>query len=138
MAEGRFAGKVALVTGGSRSIGLAIAQMFAREGAAVAITGTNAGTLDAAAKGVRAATGAQCIACPANVAVAAEIQGAVQRTTSELGGIDILVNNAGITRDGLLLRMDEAQWDAVLDVNLKGTYHATKAVLRPLVKKRAG
>lgn len=138
MAEGRFGGKVALVTGGSRSIGLAIAQMFAREGAAVAITGTNPETLDAAAKGVRDATGGQCIACPGNVAVAAEIQGAVQRAASELGGIDILVNNAGITRDGLLLRMDEEQWDAVLDVNLKGTYHATKAVLRPLVKKRAG
>jgi 3-oxoacyl-[acyl-carrier protein] reductase len=136
--DARFVGKAALVTGGSRSIGRAIARALTRGGARVAIVGTHAETLERVAAEIGAETGGSCIACPANVAVPAEVQSAVQKTVAEFGSVDILVNNAGITRDGLLLRMDEAQWDIVLDVNLKGTYNCTKSVLRYMAKKRWG
>ncbi len=134
-----FAGRNVFVTGGSRSIGAAVAAWFAQRGASVAILGTRPDTIEAAAAELRAATGSTVLACAANVAVPAEVVAAVAQAEAAFGsGIDVLVNNAGITKDGLLLRMDEAQWDTVLDVNLKGTYNCTKAVLRNMMKKKAG
>ena len=139
MSAQEFAGKNVFITGASRSIGAAMAAYFARRGAAVAIVGTKQDTIDAAAETLRAATGAAVVSYAANVAVPAEVLEAVQKAEAAFGsGIDVLVNNAGITKDGLLLRMDEEQWDAVLDVNLKGTYNCTKSVLRNMMKKRAG
>ncbi len=139
MSEREFAGKNVFVTGASRSIGEAVARYFAARGAAVAIVGTKQETIEAAASQLRADTGATVVPCACDVADTAAVQAMVQQAEAALGsGIDILVNNAGITKDGLLLRMDEAQWDTVLDVNLKGTYNCTKAVLRNMMKKKAG
>lgn len=131
-------GKVALVTGGSRGIGRAAAEALARQGAAVAVL---AGQDRAAAEETAAAVealGASAIALQANVSDPAAVQGVLKTTVERLGRIDILVNNAGITRDGLLMRMDEASWDAVLDVNLKGAFLCTRAVLTPMVRQRSG
>lgn len=131
-------GKVALVTGGSRGIGRAAAEALAREGAAVAVL---AGQDRAAAEETAAAVeahGAKALALQADVSDPAAVQEVLKATVAQLGRIDILVNNAGITRDGLLMRMDEASWDAVLDVNLKGAFLCTRAALAPMVRQRSG
>jgi len=131
-------GRVAVVTGGGRGIGRAIAVALAREGAHVAVAVSR--DLDAA-ESVAAEVrdlGRQAIARRADVAAAEEAEALVAAAVAELGKIDILVNNAGITRDGLLMRMSDDDWDAVLDVNLKGTFHCTRAALRRMVRQRSG
>ncbi|MHB1159253.1 MAG: 3-oxoacyl-[acyl-carrier-protein] reductase [Chloroflexota bacterium] len=130
--------KVALITGGSRGIGRAIALRLAREGVAVVV---NYVSSEGAAREIVdqvQAQGGRALAVRANVAVAAEAEAMVERVIGEFGRLDILVNNAGITRDGLLMRMSEQDWDAVLDTNLKGSYACTKAALRPMMKRRYG
>ena len=131
-------GKCALVTGASRGIGRAVALKLASEGAKVAL---NFAGNEAAANEVRQeieAAGGQAILVKADVANEAAVQEMVQKTADAFGRIDILVNNAGITRDGLLARMKEEDWDAVLSTNLKGVFLTTKAVAKLMMKQRAG
>lgn len=131
-------GKCALVTGASRGIGRAVALKLASEGAKVAL---NFAGNEAAAEAVKQeieAAGGEAILVKANVADETAVQEMVQKTTDAFGRIDILVNNAGITRDGLLARMKEEDWDAVLSTNLKGVFLATKAVAKVMMKQRAG
>jgi 3-oxoacyl-[acyl-carrier protein] reductase len=129
--------QVALVTGGARGIGLAIALRLAENGAKVAIvditeTGTNA------AREIERTTGRATTFVQADISKEDEARAAVSAVESALGSVDILVNNAGITRDGLALVMSEADWDAVLAVNLKGAFLMSKAVLRGMIKRRRG
>lgn len=130
--------KVALVTGASRGIGRAVAIKLAQNGADVVVN--YSGSEAAAQETVDAivALGRKAIKIKANVANAEEVAAMVEETHKEFGHIDILVNNAGITRDGLLMRMKDEDWDAVMDINLKGVYLVTKAVSKIMMKQRAG
>lgn len=131
-----LSGKVAVVTGGSRGIGEAIATRLYDCGAHVAsIDIDEAGAKESAAKLTR--TG-KSIGLGADVSNAEQIASAIAEAEAALGPIDILVNNAGLTRDGLLIRMSEADWDLVLDVNLKGPFLATKIVGQKMMKRRSG
>jgi len=130
-------GKTALVTGAARGIGRAIAEQLAVEGADLAICDLQADWLeDTAAAVTGLGRRALCIAVDVSDSEGASV--AVERTVKEFGRLDILVNNAGITRDGLLVRMSEEDWDAVLDINLKGAFLFTKAAARPMMKQRCG
>src|SRR5687768_12042073 len=131
-------GKVALVTGASRGIGRAIALVLAGSGAAVIVN--YRGQAEAAAEVVARieAAGGRATAVQADVSQAADVERLVKATTDTYGSLDILVNNAGITRDNLLLRMKDDEWDSVIDTNLRGTYLLTKAVLRPMMRARWG
>lgn len=131
-------GKVALVTGGSRGIGRAIALKLAENGADVAI---NYAGNTAAAEEVKAAIeqmGRKALLIQCSVADTDGVQAMVNQVVKELGRLDILVNNAGITRDGLLMRMKEADWDDVMNTNLKGVYNCSKAVMRIMMKQKSG
>lgn len=131
-------GKVALVTGGSRGIGRAIALKLAENGADVAI---NYAGNTAAAEEVKAAIeqmGRKALLIQCSVADTDGVQAMVNQVVKELGRLDILVNNAGITRDGLLMRMKEADWDDVMNTNLKGVYNCSKAVMRTMMKQKSG
>ena len=131
-------GKVALVTGGSRGIGRAIALKLAKNGADVAI---NYAGNTAAAEEVKAAIeqmGRKALLIQCSVADTDGVQAMVNQVVKELGRLDILVNNAGITRDGLLMRMKEADWDDVMNTNLKGVYNCSKAVMRTMMKQKSG
>ncbi|MFN8239585.1 MAG: 3-oxoacyl-[acyl-carrier-protein] reductase [Bacteroidales bacterium] len=133
-----LAGKTALVTGASRGIGKEIALLFAREGADVAITNiTDDEEFKSAVKEIQL-LGVKSKGYVFNVAKFDESQTAVNQVISDFGKIDILVNNAGITRDTLLMRMTEDQWDAVIAVNLKSVFNLTKAVLQPMIKQKGG
>jgi len=126
-------GKVALVTGASRGIGKAIALRLAQAGAKVACVATEAGRAEESAQACQAVTpGAKAYGC--DVADTAAVQALVDAVQKEMGGLDILVNNAGITRDQLMLRMSEEDFDRVIEVNLKGTWNFCKAASRPLMK----
>ncbi len=130
--------RVALVTGGSRGLGRAVAIKLAERGAAVVV---NYSKSQSEAESVVAAiqeAGGRALAAGGDVSLSGQADAMVQAAISSFGRIDILVNNAGITRDELLLRMSEAQWDQVMSVNLKGAFFCTKAVLRPMMKQRWG
>ncbi len=130
-------GRIAIVTGAARGIGQAIAVKLASEGADVALCDVQTDWLAETAEKVRAlGRRAECFAV--DVSKAEAVQGAVEQVAKAFGRIDILVNNAGITKDGYLARMSEADWDAVLSVNLKGSFLFTKAVSRLMMKQRAG
>ncbi len=131
-------GKVAFVTGGSRGIGKAIVLALASAGADVAIN--YAGNLTAAEEVAAQVTamGRKVILVQGDVANTATATEMIEKVVTELGKIDILVNNAGITRDGLLVRMKEEDWDAVLTTNLKGVFNCTKAAAKHMMKQRAG
>jgi 3-oxoacyl-[acyl-carrier protein] reductase len=130
-------GKIALVTGAAQGIGRDIALALATDGADVAICDVN---LEAAQKtaGDIEAKGRKSLALKANVAASAEVTAMIDQVVEKFGRIDILVNNAGITRDGLILRMKDEDWDLVLDINLKGSFLCTKAALKYMSKQRGG
>ena len=130
-------GKCAVVTGAARGLGQAIAVKLAEAGADVALCDLQAEWLEDSAAQVRA-LGRRAEAYGVNVADGESVAAGVKAIEADFGKIDVLVNNAGITKDGLLMRMSEADWDAVLDVNLKGTFLCTKAVMRGMMKQRSG
>ena len=127
-------GKTAFVTGSTRGIGFAIAQALHKAGAKVAIVGRDRAKAEAVA--TQLGQGAAGFAC--DVAVGSQVEAAIAETEKTLGPIDILVNNAGLTRDNLILRMSEEEWDAVLAANLKGAYFTIKAVTKGMMKRRSG
>lgn len=129
--------KTALVTGSARGLGQAIALKLAEAGADVALCDLDAAWLEETAGKVRA-LGRRAECYGVNVAEGESVAAGVKAIEGDFGKIDILVNNAGITKDGLLMRMSEADWDAVLNVNLKGTFLCTKAVMRGMMKQRSG
>ena len=130
--------QVVLVTGGSRGIGKSVALACAREGARVIIN--YAGNVKAAEETVKEISdlGQKCLAIQADISKLADVERLIEEATAEFGKIDVLVNNAGITRDGLLMRMKEEDWDAVIETNLKGVFLCTKAVIRGMMKQRTG
>lgn len=132
-----LANQVAVVTGAGRGIGRAIALRFAAAGADVACVSRTAENAEKAAAEVRAA-GRKAWALAVDVADAGAVAAAAERILAEVGRVDILVNNAGVTRDGLLMRMSEADWDTVVDTNLKGAFLFTKALTRAFAKQRTG
>lgn len=133
----KLEGKVAVVTGGARGIGKAICDRLAEEGAKLAIADIMLDVAEATAAEYRT-KGIVAEAFKVNVAVAQECDEMVKAIVEKLGGIDILVNNAGLTRDGLMVRMSEQDWDLVIDVNLKGTFNLTKASFKPLSRSGNG
>ncbi|QXE03066.1 3-oxoacyl-[acyl-carrier-protein] reductase [Terribacillus sp. DMT04] len=131
-------GKAALVTGASRGIGREIALELARKGANVAVNYSGSKEkAEAVAEEIRA-LGQESIVIQANVAEEDSVKAMVKQTIEAFGSLDILVNNAGITRDNLLMRMKEEEFDAVIQTNLKGVFLCTKAVTRQMMKQRAG
>ena len=132
-----LSGKVALVTGAARGIGRAIAEQLADEGANIALCDLQAEWMDEAAQAIEQ-KGRKVLRVAADVSQSADVDKAVAAVIEQCGRIDILVNNAGITKDGLLMRMSDEQWDQVLAVNLRGTFLFTRAVSRPMMKQRSG
>lgn len=134
----RLEGRVAVVTGGTRGIGRAICERLAAEGAKVVVnyraSAEEAEEVVAAIK----AKGGEAMAIQGDVSDAAQAEALIQKTIESYGKVDILVNNAGTTRDTLLMRMSEEDWDIVLDTNLKGTFHTCRAVQRHMMKNRYG
>lgn len=130
--------KVSMITGAARGIGKAIAVLFAREGSDLAICDVDQGALDATKSEIEKSTGRKVLAEKVDVTSLKEVEEFAKKTLDNFGNLDILVNNAGITRDNLLLRMSENEWDAVLNVNLKGAFNCIKAVTRPMMKQRGG
>src|SRR2546427_36801 len=134
---GQLSNQVAVVTGAGRGIGRGIALKFAAEGADVVCVSRTAENSEKVANEVRA-LGRQAWAHAVDVSVSADVTASAENILAEAGRVDILVNNAGVTRDGLLLRMSEQDWDTVLDTNLKGAFLFTKAFTRSFIKQRSG
>ena len=130
-------GKVGLVTGAAQGIGKAIAFILAQAGADIVVSDINLEKAEATSKEM-VTLGRRTMAVRANVAVLDEVEKMVQTIIDRFGQIHILVHNAGIARDKLLLRMTEEDWDQVVDINLKGTFNCTKAVIRHMSKQRSG
>ncbi|HKL27170.1 MAG TPA: 3-oxoacyl-[acyl-carrier-protein] reductase [Desulfuromonadales bacterium] len=130
-------GKVALVTGASRGIGRAVAFELVRQGAQVAVSARNGELLDALVAEIIAA-GGEAMGVAGDIGLAADADRLVEQAVNKFGRADILVNNAGITRDGLLLRMKDEDWDAVLETNLKGAFLCTRAVARVMTRQKSG
>jgi 3-oxoacyl-[acyl-carrier protein] reductase len=130
-------GKIALVTGAAQGIGRDIALALAEDGADVAICDVNLEAAQKTATDIES-KGRKSLAVKANVASADDVTAMVDQTVQKLGRLDILVNNAGITRDGLILRMKDEDWDLVLSINLKGAFLCTKSALKYMTKQRTG
>jgi 3-oxoacyl-[acyl-carrier protein] reductase len=129
--------RIAIVTGGSRGIGAAIVQKLAQDGCHVVTVARNLEKLNEIVTGITSAGGsAQAVAC--DVADAKALAGAIEKIADAHGRIDVLVNNAGITKDGLFLRMDDADFDSVIDTNLKSAFVATRAAARYIMRAKAG
>jgi len=131
-------GRVALVTGSTRGIGRAIATALASAGARVAVTGRDQGKADDAAAEIAAATGVEVRGYGADVSEVAQATALVDRVEKDFGQLDILVNNAGLTRDNLLMRLKDDDWDAVLNANLRGAFATCRAASRGMMKRRWG
>ncbi|MDD5561884.1 MAG: 3-oxoacyl-[acyl-carrier-protein] reductase [Candidatus Omnitrophica bacterium] len=133
----RLKDKVALVTGGARGIGQAIAMTFAREGADIVVADVNLEIAQKTSLEIEG-LGRKALALDMDVTNYEKVEEGINKILDKMGKVDILVNNAGITKDNLLLRMSQADWDAVINVNLKGTFNCIKAVSRPMIKQRSG
>ena len=133
----QLANQIAVVTGAGRGIGRAIALKFAAEGADVVVVSRTAENSEKVAAEIRA-LGRKAWALAVDVADSAAVSAAADKILADCGKVDILVNNAGVTRDGLLMRMSDADWDTVLNTNLKGAFLFTKAFFRTFAKQRAG
>lgn len=129
--------KVAIITGGGAGIGREIALVFAREGCDIAVCDVAEGPASETAAEI-CKIGRRAEHYVVDVSKTDEVEATVNKIVDKFGGINILINNAGITRDGLLMRMSESDWDAVLSVNLKGVFNFTRAVVRPMMKARTG
>jgi 3-oxoacyl-[acyl-carrier protein] reductase len=130
--------KITMVTGAGRGIGKEIAMLFAKEGSDLAICDVNEEILAEAKADIEKETGRKVFTGKVDVTNADEVGNFVKKTLDNFGSLDILVNNAGITKDNLVMRMSEEEWDAVLGVNLKGAFNCIKAVTRPMMKARSG
>lgn len=134
----KLAGKTAIITGASRGIGAEIARKFAAEGAKVVVNYSGSQEKAEAVVADIQANGGEAIAVKANVSDSESVKAMVDETMKTFGSVDILVNNAGITRDNLMMRMKDDEWDDVINTNLKGVFVCTKAVTRQMMKQRAG
>ncbi len=132
-----LADRVAIVTGGSRGIGLAIARLLAEDGASVVVSGRDPGRLESAARELEA-VGVPVLAMAADAAKREDADRLVEASRERFGRIDVLVNNAGITRDQLLVRMKDDDWDQVLDTNLRGVFLMTRAAGKVMMRRRSG
>jgi 3-oxoacyl-[acyl-carrier protein] reductase len=133
----RLKGKVVLITGSAQGIGREIALTFARAGAGVVISDINLEKAKLTSREIEA-LGVESLALELNVVSPQSVEEALNKTLDKFRKVDILVNNAGITKDGLLMRMSEQDWDAVIDVNLKGAFNCIKAVSRVMLKQKSG
>ncbi len=133
----KLAGKVAIVTGAAQGIGKEIATALAQEGSDLVVVDVNLEQAEKTAQEL-AALGRQTMAVKVDVSNSTEVDEMVNKILDKFGKIDILVNNAGVTRDNLLLRLKEEDWDLVIRINLKGTFNCLKAVTRPMMKTRSG
>ncbi|MCL2145203.1 MAG: 3-oxoacyl-[acyl-carrier-protein] reductase [Endomicrobia bacterium] len=134
----KLKGKTAVITGSAQGIGRAIAEAFAQEGADIVISDINAELSQKTADEIKAKFGIETIAVAGNVAKLEECENLIKASLDKFSKIDILVNNAGITKDNLVLRMSDAEWDAVIAVNLKGVFNCIKAASKPMLKQREG
>ena len=134
----RLSGKIAVVTGAGRGIGQAVAHRFAAESAKVVLISRNPASCGGAADAINAEFPGSCKAFPCDVSDAAAVEACVKEILAEYPTVDILVNNAGITKDGLLMRMGEEDWDAVLDANLKGAFLCSRWAAKIMLKQRSG
>jgi len=132
-----LAGRTAVVTGGTRGIGLAIARALAEDGASVVVSGRDAGRLDSAVKELES-LGAPALGVAADQSKRDDCDRLVDAAKERFGRIDVLVNNAGITRDQLLVRMKDDDWDQVLDTNLRGVFLMTRAVVKSMMRQKSG
>ena len=132
-----LAGRVAVVTGGTRGIGLASARLLAEDGASVVVSGRDRGRLDAAVKELEA-LGVAALGIAADAAKREDCDRLVDAAKERFGRIDVLVNNAGMTRDQLLVRMKDDDWDQVLDVNLRGVFMMTRAAAKVMMRQKSG
>jgi 3-oxoacyl-[acyl-carrier protein] reductase len=134
----RIKDKVSLITGAAQGIGRSTAELFAQEGAQVVLVDLDGALAEQSAQEIAKTWKTQTLALKADVTRLEDCEAAIKATLDKFGKIDILVNNAGITKDNLILRMSEAEWDAVLSVNLKGAFNFTKAACRSMLKSRSG
>ena len=130
--------RAAVVTGGAQGIGYAIVELLAQHGANVMVADLIADKAEETAKEIAAKTGRKIVAQSVNVSDNASAKAMIDSAIEQFGKVDILVNNAGITRDNLIVRITEADWDAVLDINLKGAFNCSQAVVRSMMKQRYG
>jgi len=130
--------QVAIVTGGAQGIGYAIVELLAQRGASIMIADVMIEKAEAAAKEISNKTDQKVLARSVNVTENASAKSMVDAAVEQFGKVDILINNAGITRDNLIMRLSEEDWDAVLDINLKGAFNCSQAVVRPMMKQRYG
>src|SRR5262245_17489736 len=140
MSELSLCNKTALVTGGTRGIGKAIAKRFLEAGASVAIFGTNPEKGNQTLEEFKSLLkeGQKLSFYKVDVASQKEVEESIQKVYQDLGQLDILVNNAGITKDNLLMRLSEEDWESVMNTNLKSVYNTCRAVIRPMMKTRQG
>jgi 3-oxoacyl-[acyl-carrier protein] reductase len=133
----RLEGKVALVTGGSRGIGRVIALRLSAEGAKVVVNATTKAGAEKTAEEIRQ-SGGEAIGLEANIADAKQVEALIKQTVDQFGGLHVLVNNAGITRDNLVMRMSDEEWNQVIATNLTGTFHCIRAASKVMMKQRSG
>ena len=134
----RLKDQVAVITGGAQGIGQAVAEAFAAEGAKIVVSDINADLAKKTADEIAAKHGVETLACAGDVSSVADCDTLLQAALDKFSRVDILVNNAGITRDNLILRMTEKEWDTVINVNLKGVFNCTKAASRTMLRQRSG